>query len=117
MTRHGAHSYSYVGITSSHGDGAPGLHRRRGGGGLEIPDPCCVETEHLRLELIGERWIPMPLDELIGNAELAERIDLPLRIAPQRGVRAPHDVVGAEIAQQRAEHVRALERPVRDGRR
>src|SRR5262249_4317617 len=116
MTRHGAHSYSYVGITSSHGDGAPRLHRGSSGRALEVPDPRRVETEDLRLDLVGERGAAVPLDELIGDPKLPEGVDLPLRVAPEARVRAPHDVIGAEIAEQRAEHVRALERPIRHRR-
>src|SRR5215470_6759831 len=117
MTRHGAHSYSYVGILASHGDSPRRLHRQRRGRGLEIPDTRRVETENLGFDLIGERGIAVTLDELIGDAELPEGVDLPLRVAPEARVRAPHDVIGAEIAEQRAEHVRALERPIRHGGR
>ena len=57
----------------------------------------------------------MSLDQLGGNLELPEGVDLPLRVAPQGGVGAPHHVVRAEIAEQRAQHVGALERAVRHG--
>src|SRR5262244_1694941 len=105
MTRHGTHSYSYVGITSSHGDRAPRLHRDRSGRALEIPDPRRVETEDLRLDLVGERGIAVTLDQLIRDPELPEGVDLPLRVAPQARIRPPHDVIGTEVAQERAEHV------------
>jgi hypothetical protein len=44
----------------------------------------------------------MSLHQLIGKAELPERLDLPLGTGPQRRVGAPQDVVGADVAQQGA---------------
>src|SRR6266403_2247985 len=82
--------------TTSDRDRPPRLHRRGAGRGLEVPDAGRVETEYLGLELIGEGRIAMPLDQLIGNPELPEGVDLPLRITPQGRVGAPHHVIGAE---------------------
>src|SRR5437762_4882456 len=137
MTRHGAHSYSYTGIAFLLSRDVAGgrlspatrssrqLHRhdprrlcgRDAGHALEIPDAGGVQPEDLRLDLVGELRIPVTLDELIGDLELPERLDLPLRVTPQRRVGPPHHVVRPEVAQQRPEQVGALERPARHRRR
>src|SRR5438445_6848052 len=140
MVTQGVHSYSYTGIRvppmSRRRDGwpattpatralqdrpldrdDPGLVLRYLGHRLEVPEPGRVESEDLGLHLIGELRIAVPVDELVRDPELAEGVDLPLRVAPQRRVGPPHDVVRPEVAEQRAEHVGALERPVRHGGR
>ena len=52
----------------------------------------------------------MAFHKLVGNLEIAECFNLPLRIAPQQRVGTPQHVIGPQIAQQRAQNVGALER-------
>src|SRR5262249_58965068 len=61
-------------------------------GGLQVPDARRVQPEDLRLQLVGEFRIAVALDELVGDLELPERVDLPLRVAPQERIGAPHHV-------------------------
>src|SRR5881296_4142950 len=113
MTRQRAHSYSYTGIVillSREGSGGRlgaghpllyELHRDDprlvGGHGagysLEVPDAGGVLPEDLRLDLVGELGVPVPLDELIGDLEFPKRLDLPLGVAPEGRVGTPHHVV------------------------
>src|ERR1700747_467381 len=87
------------------------------GGGLEVPDARRVLAEDLGLDLWCQLWIAVAFDELVWDLKLAEGGDLPLPIAAQAGIGSPHDIVRAEIAEQGPEHVRALQRPGRHGRR
>src|SRR5207247_5988456 len=84
---------------------------------LEIPDARRVQAKNLRLDFGGQLRIAVPFDKLVRDLELPEGLDLPLRVPPQGRVGPPHHVILAEIAKQRAEHVGALERPVRHRRR
>src|SRR5262252_6136177 len=84
---------------------------------LEIPDARRVPAEYLRLDLRGQLRIAVPFDELVGDLELPEGLDLPLRVPPQARVGPPHHVVLAKTAEQRAKYVGALERPVGHRRR
>src|SRR5215469_6150071 len=84
----------------------PGALRR----GLQVPDARSVLAEDLGLDLGRQLWIPVAFDELVRNLEFAEGVDLPLGVAPKARVGAPHDVVRTEIAQQRPQHMRALQR-------
>src|SRR5258708_20151934 len=81
---------------------------------VDVPDARCILAEDLAADFVGDLRIAMTLDQLIGDLELAERLDLPLRIAPQQRVGAPQHVIRTEIAQQGADHVRALQRPAGD---
>src|SRR5215471_9685261 len=87
--------------------------RLRALGGLYIPDPRRVLAKHLRLDLGRQLRIAVAFDQLVRDLELAEGVDLPLRVAPQARIGPPHDVVRAEFAQQRPEHVRCLHWPAR----
>src|SRR5262249_54819624 len=77
--------------------------------GLEVPDPRGVQAEYLRLHFVGELWVPVAFDELVGDPELAERLDLPLGTAPQARIGAPQDRICPEVPQQRAEDMRTFE--------
>jgi len=57
----------------------------------------------------------MTFHKLVRDLELPEGVDLPLRIAPQQRIGALHDVVGSEIAQERAEDVCAIGRAAGHG--
>src|SRR6202035_375224 len=87
------------------------------GGGLEVPDARRVLAEDLRLDLWRQLWIAVAFDQLVWDLELPEGVDLPLRIAPETRVGPPHDVIRAEVAEQRPQHVRALHRPAGHRRR
>ena len=87
------------------------------GGGLEVPDARCVLAEDLRLDLWRQLWIAVAFDQLVWDLELPEGVDLPLRIAPETRVGPPHDVIRAEIAEQRPQHVGTLHWPARYRRR
>src|SRR6266404_4950672 len=117
MTRQGSQAYSYVGtsrlrlsFSNLMGPTPPGtgpiddarvalcvaglvgqyfglcLHRSLL---VDVPDARCILAEDLAADFVGDLRIAMTLDQLIGNLELAERLDLPLRIAPQQRVGAP----------------------------
>src|SRR5207245_346876 len=66
--------------------------------GLEVPDAGGVQAEDLRLDLVGELRVAVALDELVRDPELAEGVDLPLRVAPQGRVRPTHAVARPEAA-------------------
>src|SRR5215831_692989 len=83
------------------------------GGRFEVPDARSVLAEDLRFNLGRQIRIAIAFDQLIRDLELAEGVDLPLRVTPEAGVGPPHDVVRTEIAKQGPEHVRALHRPSR----
>src|SRR5258708_32570812 len=83
---------------------------------VDVPDARCILAEDLAADFIGDLRIAMTLDQLIGVLELAERLDLPLRIAPQQRVGAPQLVIRTDNAHEGADHVRALQRPAADGR-
>src|ERR1700758_530534 len=87
---------------------APGLS-----GDFEVPDARGVLAEDFRLDLGGQLWIAVAFDELVGDLELPKSVDLPLWVAPKAGIGSPHDVIRAEIAQQRPQRVRTLQWPAR----
>src|SRR5262245_15178684 len=77
---------------------------------LDVPQAGSIQTEHLGLDLVGELRVAVALDKLIRNTELAEGLDLPLRVPPQYGVRPPQHRVRPQVTQQRPENMRTLER-------
>src|SRR5581483_11228453 len=76
-------------------------HRRPGDLGLrlhrlllvDVPDAPGILTEHLATDLRRDFRIAVALDQLVGNLELTEGLDLPLRVAPQQRVGSPQHIV------------------------
>jgi hypothetical protein len=67
-----------------------------------------VEPEHLALDVVGERGVPVLLLVLGADLERTERLDLVLRGAVEEGVGSPQHVVLAHVQQQLPEQVRGL---------
>ena len=86
-----------------------------GGDGHRHPvEPRAVLTQDLRLDLLGERRIPVPILELVGDVERAERLDLILRRAVEQAVGPPEHVVLTHVLKELSQHVRRLRRVPHD---
>src|SRR5205823_809372 len=75
---------------------------------LDVVDTGPIQPKNLRFSQRRQRRVAVALLELCADLEGAEGLDLVLRRAVEDAVRAPEDIVFADVAEQLAKHVRGL---------
>src|SRR5258708_7683882 len=69
-----------------------------------------IESENLPLDVVGERFPPEALHQILGHLQPAEGFDLPLRRAPPDRVCAPQNVVDSKRVNDHSHYVRGEHR-------
>src|SRR3954469_19400222 len=77
---------------------------------VNVPDTRGIFAEHFATDFRSDLRISVAFDKLIGDLEIAERLDLPLGVAPQQRVGAPQHIIWSQISEQCAEYVRTFQR-------